>query len=61
MRLILFDLALLAVPLLALASSPPIADAGPDQSIDTGDTAILNGSATFPDGTPIIGWSSVVV
>jgi PKD repeat protein len=40
---------------------PPVADAGPDQNIYTGDTAILNGSATSPEGTPIVAWSWFMV
>jgi len=41
----------------ALAQNrPPVADAGPDQSIWTNESTILLGSATDPDNNLIIGW-----
>lgn len=37
------------IPIAVLAQNqPPVADAGADQSIYTGDTAILSGSAVSP-------------
>lgn len=38
-------------------NSPPIADAGPDQSIFIGEAAQLSGSAIDPDGDPIVAWT----
>ena len=40
----------------ALANEPPVADAGPFQTIFLGDSVTLHGSATDPDGDPIMGW-----
>jgi PKD repeat protein len=40
---------------------PPVANAGPDQNMYTGDTAILHGSATSPDGISIAAWMWAVV
>lgn len=53
-----FFLACLVVPALAFGqvNYPPIADAGPDQSIYLGETAYLLGSATDPEGDPIVSW-----
>ena len=31
---------------------PPVADAGPDQTVKVGDTVTLNGTYTDPDGDP---------
>jgi hypothetical protein len=43
----------LLVPALAAGQNlPPIADAGPDQSIFVGDFTGLQGSATHPDANP---------
>jgi PKD repeat protein len=39
----------------------PVAEAGPDQNMYSGDTVYLHGSAYDPDGDPIILWSWVVV
>jgi len=36
---------------------PPVANAGPDVNMYTGDTVRLFGSATDPDGEPIVVWS----
>jgi len=44
----------------AQANQPPIADAGLDQNIYTGDTTYVNGSATDPEGDAIIIWSWTV-
>lgn len=35
-----------------MANSPPVADAGPDQSIRAGQRAVLDGSASYDDNTP---------
>jgi hypothetical protein len=40
---------------------PPVADAGPDQTIFLGDVALLAGSAVDPDGDPIVGWEWEVI
>jgi PKD repeat protein len=45
----------------AMTDSPPVADAGPDQNMYTGDTVYLYGSATSPDGVAIIIWGWTVV
>ncbi len=54
-----FVLAVLAVVVIsagtALANEPPVADAGPLQTIYLGDSVTLHGTATDPDGDPIIG------
>jgi hypothetical protein len=42
-------------------NSPPVADAGPDQTIYLGDVATLHGSATDADGHPIVGWQWEVI
>ncbi|MFC1634637.1 hypothetical protein ACFL5Z_07315, partial [Planctomycetota bacterium] len=45
------------LPGLALAqNSPPVADAGGDQTIFTFEGVTLYGSATDPDGDPIVAW-----
>jgi len=45
------------VPSLALAQNqPPVADAGPDQSVFIGERAVLHGSATDPNNDPIVAW-----
>jgi len=45
----------------AMANEPPVADAGPFQTIYLGDSVTLHGTATDPDGDPIIGWQWEVV
>jgi PKD repeat protein len=40
---------------------PPVANAGPDGNVYTGDTLVLQGTATDPDGNPILYWHWVVV
>ncbi len=42
-------------------NSPPVADAGPYQTIYLGDAAALHGTATDPDGDPIAGWQWEVI
>ena len=61
MRGLLISILVFAVQSLALANEPPEANAGPDQNIFTGDIAILQGSATDPDGDFIVAWSWSVV
>jgi len=45
----------------ALANLPPIADAGPSQNMYLGESVVLQGSATDPDGDPIRGWEWQVI
>jgi len=40
---------------------PPVADAGPYQTIYLGDSVTLHGTATDPDGDPIMGWQWEVI
>ncbi len=48
------DSAPATVVIAATANTPPVANAGGNQSVDTGDTVFLDGSASFdPDGDPI--------
>jgi len=65
MRYILFALAILAIlaiPSMALAQNlPPVADAGPDMNAYTDEWVTLNGSATDPEGDPIIYWAWGIV
>jgi hypothetical protein len=52
----------LLVPVMASAqNNPPVADAGEDQTIFLGDTTMLHGIATDPDGHAIVDWSWEVV
>jgi len=45
----------LLLPAAALAQNqPPVADAGPDQTIFLNESVTLQGSATDPDGHPIV-------
>jgi len=57
--------ALIAAPLLSIPAwaqnQPPVADAGPDVNVYTGEWATLHGSAVDPDGDPIYSWSWEVV
>ena len=58
MRYFLLALFILAIPSLAFAQNlPPVADAGDNRDVYTGETVILLGSATDPDGDLIVGWS----
>jgi PKD repeat protein len=55
--LVTFTAILFVIPALAAAqNSPPIADAGPDQSVFVDAVAVLQGSATDPDNDTIVGW-----
>jgi hypothetical protein len=40
----------------AFANAPPIADAGPDQTVGLGEAVMLTGHAEGPDGDPIVCW-----
>ena len=45
------------IPALALAqNNPPVVNAGPDQTIYLGDSITLHGTATDPNGDPIVYW-----
>ncbi len=46
-----------------LDNDTPVANAGPDQSVDAGDRVVLNGSASFdPDGDPLqMSWTLISV
>jgi len=58
MRHSLLALAILVVPTIAFAQNqPPVANAGGDQAMYTGDCLTLNGTAYDPDGEPIVLWS----
>ena len=48
------------LPGLAAANTPPIADAGADQTILRGEIAILNGTGSDPDGAPVVGYQWAV-
>jgi hypothetical protein len=48
--------AVLGVPAVAAANHPPIADAGDDQTALVNELLELEGSATDPDGDPIVDW-----
>jgi len=53
---------LLLIPVAATAqNSPPVADAGEEQTIFLGESATLHGTATDPDGHAIVGWHWEVV
>jgi len=41
-------------------NSPPIAEAGPNQTVTVGDTVIFNGSGSFGDGDTIEDWDPYV-
>ena len=45
------------LPATVLANNPPIADAGPNQDAIIGEPVILYGTASDPDGDPIVSWS----
>jgi len=48
---------LLLIPVVATAqNNPPVADAGEDQTVIVDTTTLMEGSATDPDGDPIVGW-----
>ena len=49
--------ALVPLPAVAMAqNSPPVANAGPNDSMFLGDSMRLQGSGTDPDGDPIVGY-----
>jgi hypothetical protein len=59
---ILALVAFLAIPTLASARTlPPVADAGPNMSAILDTRIQLYGTATDPNGLPIVAWSWVVV
>lgn len=43
-------------PSVLAQNTPPVADAGPDQTIFRGESTVLQGSATDPDGDDIVMW-----
>lgn len=47
----------LFAPRVLAQNTPPVADAGPDQSIIVGYSAQLSGTAIDPDGDPIVAWT----
>ncbi len=49
-------LLLLPVQALAQANQPPVADAGPDATMLIGESILLQGSGSDPDGDPIVSW-----
>jgi hypothetical protein len=53
---VVLDTVLLTSPAWA-QNHPPVVSAGPDRSAYTGDWVTLNGSATDPDGDPILWWT----
>ena len=57
MRNAIVILSCLVLSSVALAqNTPPVADAGPDQTVIVNSAAFLQGTATDPDGDPIVGW-----
>ena len=61
MRCAVLILVLLLLPAVALAhNTPPVADAGEDQTIFVGEATLLQGSAFDADGNPILTWSWTV-
>jgi len=61
MRGLLISILVFAIQSLALAQEhPPIANAGPDLNAYTGVPVFLNGTASDPDGNPIIEWGWTV-
>ncbi len=57
MRASLSVLGVLVFPALALAqNTPPVVDAGPDQTMFSGNSVVLQGSATDADGNDILFW-----
>jgi PKD repeat protein len=46
----------ITVRLVTSMNRPPVVDAGPDQTIFVDEPTILQGSATDPDGNPIVDW-----
>ena len=55
--LMLTTVLLLSVKVTLAQNHPPVAEAGPDQSIYLGESAMLEGLATDPDGDRIVSWS----
>ena len=49
------------VAVTVVTNLPPVANAGPDQNIYTGDTAVLQGTATDTDGDAITSWNWTVL
>lgn len=44
-------------PLALAQNTPPIADAGPDQQIFVDEPTLIEGTASDPDGDPIVSWT----
>ncbi len=60
--LTLLTAVLLLIPVVTKAqNNPPVAEAGEHQTIFLGDDVTLHGTATDPDGHPIVGWQWEVV
>jgi PKD repeat protein len=59
--LLVIIVAVLTFPGVALANTPPVADAGPDVEMYLDDDVMLEGSATDADGDPITLWEWTVV
>jgi PKD repeat protein len=57
MRNAIVILSCLVLPSVALAqNTPPVVEAGPDQTVIVNSAAFLQGTATDPDGDPIVAW-----
>jgi hypothetical protein len=55
-NLVFAFIALFLMPVWAMANSPPVADAGEDVSTLVDEPIYMDGTATDPDGDPIVSW-----